>query len=69
MGARESLNGREKNGARKSKERGEKSVLASDWCKKIFVFFCPIRRQHAYDSSRVSLHGMIYEAQLLAMFV
>ena len=38
MGARESLNGREKNGAKKSKEGGEKSVLASDWCKKTLCF-------------------------------
>ena len=58
-----------KNGAKKSEERGEKSVLASDICKKTFGFFCPIRRQQAYESSRVSLHGMTYEAQLLAMFV
>ena len=24
-------------------------VLASDWCQKTFVFFCPIRRQNGGD--------------------
>ena len=24
-------------------------VLASDWCQKTFVFFCPIRRQNGSD--------------------
>ena len=25
------------------------AVLASDWCQKTFVFFCPIRRQNGGD--------------------
>ena len=50
VGARESLNGRE-NIARRKVKNGENSpwgqcltrpaVLASDWCQKTFVFFCP----------------------------
>ena len=73
----------EKKGAKKSKERREEplgtmsfgqfqtvaAVLASDWCQKTVVFFCPIRSQQTYGSFRVSLHGMIHEWQLLAMFV
>ena len=57
-GGRESLNRREKiSGKEKSRTRirapGNKvltdqfqtvrAILASDWCQKIFVFFCPIR--------------------------
>ena len=45
------------------------AVLASDWCQKTLVFFCPVTSQKAYGSFRVSLHGMIHEWQLLAMFV
>ena len=59
-GSRESLNRREKNsGNEKSRTRirapGNKVltdqlqtvgvILASDWCQKIFVFFCPITEQ------------------------
>ena len=59
-GGRKSLNGREKNsGEEKSRTRirapGDKVltdqfqtvgvILASDWCQKIFVFFCPITEQ------------------------
>ena len=73
-----------KYGTKKSKERREEppgenvlpdqfqtvvAVLASDWCQKTVVFFCPIRSQQTYGSFRVSLHGMIHEWQLLAMFV
>ena len=29
------------------------AVLASDWCQKIFVFFCPIRVKYALESFRV----------------
>ena len=59
-GGRESLNGREKK-SREEKSRtrirapGDKVltdqfqtvgvILASDWCQKIFVFFCPITEQ------------------------
>ena len=28
-------------------------ILASDWCQKIFVFFCPIRVKCALESFRV----------------
>ena len=74
----------EKKGAKKSKETARRApgdnvlpdqfqtlgaVLASDWCQKTVVFFCPIRSQQTYGSFRVSLHGMIHEWQLLAMFV
>ena len=31
-------------------------ILASDWCQKIFVFFCPITQQQDYESFRVFLH-------------
>ena len=31
-------------------------ILASDWCQKIFVFFCPITEQQDYESFRVFLH-------------
>ena len=31
-------------------------TLASDWCQKIFVFFCPITEQQDYESFRVFLH-------------
>ena len=65
----------EKKGAKKSKERREEplgtmsfgqfqtvaAVLASDWCQKTVVFFCPIRSQQTYGSFRVSLAGMIHE--------
>ena len=59
-GGRESLNGPEKKfGRRKvkneNKSPGDKvltdqfqtvgAILASDWCQKIFVFFCPITEQ------------------------
>ena len=59
-GGRESLNRREKNsGEEKSRTKirapGDKVltdqfqtvgvILASDWCQKIFVFFCPITEQ------------------------
>ena len=59
-GGRESLNGREKKlGEGKSRTRirapGDKVltdqfqtvgvILASGWCQKIFVFFCPITEQ------------------------
>ena len=60
VGAGKSLNGRGKSsGKEKSSRRvrapGDKvltdqfqtvgAVLASDWCQKIFVFFCPITEQ------------------------
>ena len=63
MEPRESLNGRE-NMARRKVKNGQKSpgdnvlpdqfqmvtaVLASDWCQKTFVFFCPIRSQNGGD--------------------
>ena len=55
----------EKNGAKKSKERRKEphqfqtvaGVLASDWCQKTFVLFCPIRGQQSLKSFRVLLHG------------
>ena len=62
-----------KNGAKKSKGREEEPLgtndlnrpvpkggvrSTSDWCKKTFAFFCPIRRQQAYESFRVFLNGM-----------
>ena len=71
MGAGKSLNRREKNsGKEKSGTRirapGDKVltdqfqtvgvILASDWCQKIFVFFCPITEQQDYESFRVFLH-------------
>ena len=31
-------------------------VLASDWCQKTFVFFCPIAEQQDQESFRVLLH-------------
>ena len=31
-------------------------ILASDWCPKIFVFFCPITEQQDYESFHVFLH-------------
>ena len=48
-----------KYGTKKRKEQREEPlpdqyqtvavVLASDWCQKAFVFFCPIRRQNGGD--------------------
>ena len=43
-------------------------ILNSDWCKKLFVFFCPIRGQQAVKSFRVFLHGNDLIA-ILAWFV
>ena len=48
------------NGAKKSNEWGGEPLgtwlqtvavfLASDWCQKMFVFFCPIRVQQSVES-------------------
>ena len=71
LGAGKSQNGRKKNlGEEKSRRRrrapGDKVlkdqfqtvrlVLASDWCQKTFVFFCPIAEQQDQESFRVLLH-------------
>ena len=72
VGARESLNGREKNGLKKSKERGRRApgdnvlpdkfqtvaaVLAPDWCQKTFLcFFVQSDGQQNLESFRVFVH-------------
>ena len=63
VGARESLN-RRKNMARRKEKKARRApgdnvlrdqfqtvaaILASDWCQKTFVFFCPIKRQNGGD--------------------
>ena len=59
----------EKKGAKKSKERQEEplgtmsfgqfqtvaAVLASDWCQKTVVFFCPIRSQQTYGEALLEM--------------
>ena len=37
-------------------------VLASDWCQKTFVFFCPIAEQQDQESFRVLLHDRYIQA-------
>ena len=76
-GGGEKSSGREKNsGEEKSKRRirapGDKvltdqfqtvgAILASDWCQKIFVFFCPITEQEHEESLRVLLHEIYTHA-------
>ena len=43
-------------------------VLASDWCQKIFVFFCPITRQLVRSPFRVLLQGTVHEVNMSAIF-
>ena len=43
-------------------------LLASDWCQKIFVFFCPITGQLARSPFRVLLHGRVHEVNTSAIF-
>ena len=76
-GGREKSSGREKNsGEEKSRRRirapGDKvltdqfqtvgAILASDWCQKTFVFFCPITEQQDWESFRVFLHERYIQA-------
>ena len=42
--------------------------LASDWCQKIFVFFCPITGQLARSPFRVFLHGRVHKVNMSAIF-
>ena len=37
-------------------------VLASDWCQKTFLFFCPIAEQQDQESFRVLLHDRYIQA-------
>ena len=37
-------------------------VLASDWCQKTFVFFCPITEQQNQESFRAFLHDTYIQA-------
>ena len=76
MGAGKSQNGRKNSGEEKSRRRrrapGDKVlkdqfqtvrlVLASDWCQKTFVFFCPIAEQQDQESFRVLLHDRHIQA-------
>ena len=77
MGAGKSQSGRQKNsGEEKSRTTrrapGDKVlkdqfqtvgvVLASDWCQKTFVFFCPITEQQDQESPRVFLHETYTQA-------
>ena len=84
MGAGKCLNEREKNsGEEKSRTKirapGDKVltdqfqtvvvVLASDWCQKTFVFFCPITEQQGQESIRSFPTQKEHTGLLLAIFV
>ena len=43
-------------------------VLASDWCQKIFAFFCPITGQLARSPFRVFLHRRVHKVNMSAIF-
>ena len=45
------------------------AVLASDWCQKTFVFFCPIKGQQTLGVISCVLTRKEHEVQLFAMFI
>ena len=83
IGVGKSLNGREKNSDEEKSRTQRRApwdkvltnqfqtvtvILASDWCQKAFVFFCPITEQQDYKQCSVFLHHRYIQASCSPLF-